>query len=186
MKRHQITLLIMAGLQLSLSPVDALSIRSSKYGWNLLSTGHGADKTNFCRTSVKLESKGEPELRTMKKRSSRRIAPLSSSIPYDSYASSFSSSLIYEKGYELSTIPEIDLTAWIDVPASQEQSYGSDLTLQSLQSILSVSLLITGNTVGAGTIILPQVAAGPGMGVSLVVMLGKKFNRAKSCILFSK
>jgi len=42
-----------------------------------------------------------------------------------------------------------------------------------LMDILSAALLITGNTVGAGTMVLPNVAAGPGLGMSTALLAGK-------------
>lgn len=59
------------------------------------------------------------------------------------------------------------------------QSLPSSLRLQSssfsfLESFIvpvgSASLMITGNTVGAGMLVLPELAAGPGMGLSAVVL----------------
>mmetsp|Transcript_38021 Transcript_38021/g.77385 ORF Transcript_38021/g.77385 Transcript_38021/m.77385 type:complete len:576 (-) Transcript_38021:1837-3564(-) len=41
-----------------------------------------------------------------------------------------------------------------------------------LMDILSAALLITGNTVGAGTMVLPNVAAGPGLGMSTALLAG--------------
>jgi tyrosine-specific transport protein len=44
-----------------------------------------------------------------------------------------------------------------------------------LLPIISTSLMITGNTVGAGMLVLPDLAAGPGMGVSSAVLVGAWF-----------
>mmetsp|Transcript_18570 Transcript_18570/g.28668 ORF Transcript_18570/g.28668 Transcript_18570/m.28668 type:complete len:589 (+) Transcript_18570:180-1946(+) len=41
--------------------------------------------------------------------------------------------------------------------------------LQQWKPILTTSLLITGNTIGAGTLVMPEIAAGPGMAVSTAV-----------------
>jgi hypothetical protein len=41
-----------------------------------------------------------------------------------------------------------------------------------LLPVLSSSLLITGNTIGAGILVLPELAGGPGMAVSTVVLVG--------------
>jgi len=43
---------------------------------------------------------------------------------------------------------------------------------ENIGAILSCSLLVTGNTVGAGTMVLPDVASGPGMFPSLLVFIG--------------
>merc|ERR1712060_689024 len=40
-----------------------------------------------------------------------------------------------------------------------------------LASILTCSLIVTGSTVGTGTLILPEVASGPGMFSSLMAFL---------------
>ena len=47
---------------------------------------------------------------------------------------------------------------------------------ESIGAILSCSLLVTGNTVGAGTMVLPDVASGPGMFPSLLVFIGMSLN----------
>lgn len=41
-----------------------------------------------------------------------------------------------------------------------------------IQPILSTALLITGNTVGASCLVLPEMAARPGMAVSTLLFLG--------------
>ncbi len=41
----------------------------------------------------------------------------------------------------------------------------------TLLPVISTSLLITGNTVGAGMLILPELAAGPGMAISMTIFL---------------
>jgi tyrosine-specific transport protein len=38
--------------------------------------------------------------------------------------------------------------------------------------VLSTSLMITGNTVGAGMLVLPEISAGPGMGISSIIFGG--------------
>lgn len=45
------------------------------------------------------------------------------------------------------------------------------LSTSNLSAILSAALLITGNTVGAGCLVLPEVAAGPGMAITTVAFI---------------
>jgi tyrosine-specific transport protein len=48
----------------------------------------------------------------------------------------------------------------------------SNFLESSVMPVLSTSLMITGNTVGAGMLVLPELAAGPGMGVSTSLFVG--------------
>lgn len=50
---------------------------------------------------------------------------------------------------------------------------GSESLWNQIQPILSTALLITGNTVGASCLVLPEVAARPGMMVSTALFFGK-------------
>eukprot|EP00980_Cylindrotheca_fusiformis_P030460 scaffold24860_cov122-Cylindrotheca_fusiformis.AAC.1 len=43
---------------------------------------------------------------------------------------------------------------------------------EAILPVLSTSLMITGNTVGAGMLVLPELAAGPGMGISSSIFTG--------------
>ena len=46
-------------------------------------------------------------------------------------------------------------------------------SISSIMEVISAILLITGNTVGAGIMVLPEVVAGPGMTMSIYLFLGK-------------
>ena len=48
--------------------------------------------------------------------------------------------------------------------------------IEAASAVMSSALLITGNTVGAGTIVLPEIATGPGMLPSTGLFLGKFFS----------
>jgi tyrosine-specific transport protein len=69
-----------------------------------------------------------------------------------------------------------DLSAFtLDVTTMEEEDYSipQPSFLESfLLPVLSTSLLITGNAVGAGMLVLPELAAEPGMGVSSSVFVG--------------
>lgn len=51
----------------------------------------------------------------------------------------------------------------------QATSNKNQLMETTLLPVLTTSLMITGNTVGAGMLVLPELAAGPGMGISTVI-----------------
>lgn len=51
-------------------------------------------------------------------------------------------------------------------------NFDSDFLESFLFPVISTSFLITGNTVGAGMLILPELAAGPGMGISSSIFAG--------------
>merc|ERR1712151_713088 len=57
------------------------------------------------------------------------------------------------------------------VPSSSISSSSSSIR-ENIGPILSCSLLVTGNTVGAGTMVLPEIASGPGTFPSLLVFIG--------------
>lgn len=54
-----------------------------------------------------------------------------------------------------------------------ESGSDSSSNNKNLMDIVSAALLITGNTVGAGTMVLPEIAAGPGLGMSTALLAGK-------------
>lgn len=63
----------------------------------------------------------------------------------------------------------------IDTPSSWEASGNgnpAESLFQEIQPILSAALLITGSTVGASCLVLPETAAKPGMAVSTALFLG--------------
>jgi hypothetical protein len=63
----------------------------------------------------------------------------------------------------------------IDTPSSWEASVNgkpAESLFQEIQPILSAALLITGSTVGASCLVLPETAAKPGMAVSTALFLG--------------
>ena len=49
---------------------------------------------------------------------------------------------------------------------TQESSSPSSWNLAGIQSVLTTALLVTGNTVGAGALVLPELAAKPGFAIS--------------------
>jgi tyrosine-specific transport protein len=57
---------------------------------------------------------------------------------------------------------------------SNEKSsvFDSNFLETSLLPVLSTSLMITGNTVGAGMLVLPELVAGPGMAISTSIFVG--------------
>lgn len=59
-----------------------------------------------------------------------------------------------------------------DIPLKSISIPQNNFDMESISAIISCSLLITGNTVGAGTIVLPEVAAGPGMLSTLELVFG--------------
>lgn len=65
----------------------------------------------------------------------------------------------------------VDRNSKLDAPAEDQRVYGvmEDIILP----VFSSSLLITANTVGAGTMILPEVAAGPGFVPTSEAFLGE-------------
>jgi hypothetical protein len=42
-----------------------------------------------------------------------------------------------------------------------------------LQSIITTALMISGNTIGAGCLVLPEIAAKPGLAISTDLFVGK-------------
>ena len=81
----------------------------------------------------------------------------------------------YHKSSLFTTTMEMtyDLTVdeFINIFPEQSMNEGST-TVRGLMDIVSASLLITGNTVGAGTMVLPEIAAGPGLGMSTALIAG--------------
>jgi tyrosine-specific transport protein len=69
---------------------------------------------------------------------------------------------------------------WHTEDEEERQSTNSNMHLlnrkdelaASVLPVLSTALLITGNTVGAGMLVLPELAAGPGMGLSTSIFVG--------------
>jgi hypothetical protein len=58
------------------------------------------------------------------------------------------------------------------------QSYDKPLTSaqldwNELQSIITTALMITGNTIGAGCLVLPEIAAKPGLAISSGLFVGE-------------
>lgn len=74
---------------------------------------------------------------------------------------------------EPSEVPTIEVmddyvnSATVVVPAR-----GTTMIEEVMMPIISTSLLITANTVGAGTMILPNVAAGPGFAAMVAAFVG--------------
>ena len=60
----------------------------------------------------------------------------------------------------------------IDTPVSWESGLEVESLWSNIQPILSTALLVTGNTVGASCLVLPEMAARPGMAVSTALFFG--------------
>lgn len=77
----------------------------------------------------------------------------------------------------LSMAYDLTVDEYISLPSSQQlPSSRKDTTVTSqggLADIASAVMLITGNTVGAGMMAIPQIAAGPGLGMSTALLGGK-------------
>ena len=76
--------------------------------------------------------------------------------------------------YDLAVDEFINIPAYVpaDIDGSSNTRTRSNRE-NGLMDILSAALLITGNTVGAGTMVLPEIAAGPGLGMSTALLAGK-------------
>ena len=77
----------------------------------------------------------------------------------------------------LSMAFDLTVDEYIRLPPSQQlpssRKGASASSLGGLADIASAVMLITGNTVGAGMMAIPQIAAGPGLGMSTVLLGGK-------------
>ena len=51
----------------------------------------------------------------------------------------------------------------------------NSLDWTTIRVVLSTSLMVTGNTIGAGALVLPEVASRPGIGISVGLFVGKGF-----------
>jgi tyrosine-specific transport protein len=66
-----------------------------------------------------------------------------------------------------------DLTTSSPTLNEQElQKKGGKWSAVEMQSIVTTALLVTGNTVGAGTLVLPELAAKPGLALSTALFMG--------------
>lgn len=60
----------------------------------------------------------------------------------------------------------------IDDAAMYEPVFEVESLWRTIQPVLSAALLVTGNTVGASCLVLPEIAAKPGFSASAVLFLG--------------
>jgi hypothetical protein len=65
-----------------------------------------------------------------------------------------------------------DLVAFTETDNAKSLLTGSPALQDSILPVMSTAMLITGNTVGASMLVLPELAAGPGMAISSAVLLG--------------
>jgi hypothetical protein len=47
------------------------------------------------------------------------------------------------------------------------------INFADLQSVVTTALMVTGNTIGAGALVLPEIAAKPGMAISVGLFVGE-------------
>ena len=74
--------------------------------------------------------------------------------------------------YDLTVDEYIRLPSSQQLPSSQKDSTAT--SQGGLADIASAVMLITGNTVGAGMMAIPQIAAGPGLGMSTALLGGER------------
>lgn len=60
---------------------------------------------------------------------------------------------------------------WLSDTNINRVQFDQSFLTETILPVLTTSLLITGNTVGAGMLVLPELASGPGMGISTSIFL---------------
>lgn len=99
--------------------------------------------------------------------------------PSTSIRTELQSSFLKEQDKKLKRgdLEKLSAVAVADADASSFEEENSlligDWMENSVKPIIATSLLITGNTIGAGTLVMPEIAAGPGMALSTGVFVGK-------------
>ena len=68
-------------------------------------------------------------------------------------------------------------TSKILLKSGDDNSLTGTSSISNMMEVMSAVLLITGNTVGAGIMVLPEVVAGPGMTMSIYLFVGKFSSR---------
>ena len=104
-------------------------------------------------------------------------------MPFGQHSSASSTYTGYHKSSlatsTLSMAYDLTVDEYIRLPSSQQQQLpslqkdASASSLGGLADIASAVMLITGNTVGAGMMAIPQIAAGPGLGMSTALLGGE-------------
>ena len=79
----------------------------------------------------------------------------------------------------------INLNNRNDDSSTSAPSLDTDFFTSTILPVISASLMVTGNTVGAGMLVLPELAAGPGMAISSSIFIGAFFINLISGLLIS-
>ena len=104
-------------------------------------------------------------------------------MPFGQHSSASSTYTGYHKSSlatsTLSMAYDLTVDEYIRLPSSQQrqlppsQKDASASSLGGLADIASAVMLITGNTVGAGMMAIPQISSGPGLGMSTALLGGE-------------
>eukprot|EP00978_Attheya_sp_CCMP212_P041708 scaffold242606_cov61-Attheya_sp.AAC.2 len=150
-------------LACAFSSTPSLAARTFTARTNARGKNFGLHATSSSGSSLSSSETPAPDskLRTRKKNELTKssLIPLRSSISSDE-SPSFDESMWFNKEATAKSPPRgpIGMVDGVD--------------MSGIMSVLSAALLVTGSTVGAGMMILPEAAAGPGMGVSTMLFLG--------------
>jgi hypothetical protein len=71
------------------------------------------------------------------------------------------------------TVDALDVQFDRSEAASTGRTPTQSINLAGLQTVLTTALMVTGNTIGAGALVLPEIAAKPGMAISVGLFIGK-------------
>ena len=96
----------------------------------------------------------------------------SASSTYTGYHKSSLATSTLSMAYDLTVDEYIRLPSSQQLPSSQKDTAAT--SQGGLADIASAVMLITGNTVGAGMMAIPQIAAGPGLGMSTALLGGER------------
>jgi hypothetical protein len=109
-----------------------------------------------------------------------RKVQLQQSLQSEDYPLSTSSSTLRTKRAGTSslnafTVEALEVQQYDAIGQSYDQPFlaSAQLDWNDLQSIITTALMITGNTIGAGCLVLPEIAAKPGLAISSGLFVGE-------------